>query len=60
MATLKPGEILVVESAGGGGYGRPAERSAAALESDLADGYVTATAHRGPAPRKARRSKNAV
>ena len=60
VATLKPGEILVVESAGGGGYGRPAERSAAALESDLADGYVTATAHRGPAPRKARRSKNAV
>jgi N-methylhydantoinase B len=42
VAELKAGEVLVVESAGGGGYGRPEERSPAALEADRLDGYVTA------------------
>lgn len=42
VAELETGEVLVVESAGGGGYGNPAERSPAAREADVLDGYVTA------------------
>jgi N-methylhydantoinase B len=48
VAELRVGEILVVESAGGGGYGRPEERSAAAREADLLDGYVTAAGWAAP------------
>jgi N-methylhydantoinase B/oxoprolinase/acetone carboxylase alpha subunit len=38
---MKAGEVLIVESAGGGGYGPPSGRTPARLEADLADGYVT-------------------
>ncbi len=41
VANLKAGEVLVLETAGGGGYGRPEERRPAAVEADIADGYVT-------------------
>jgi N-methylhydantoinase B len=40
VVMLRPGEVLVVESAGGGGYGPPAERSADEWRSDIADGFV--------------------
>ena len=37
-----PGDTLLVESAGGGGYGDPAERDPAAHARDVADGLVDA------------------
>jgi N-methylhydantoinase B len=39
---LTPGDAVVVRTAGGGGYGPPGARSAAARERDAADGIVTA------------------
>jgi N-methylhydantoinase B len=41
VATLRAGEVLVVQSAGGGGYGRPQERTAEDWRADVADGYVS-------------------
>ena len=37
---LKAGDVLVIETGGGGGFGDPRERSRAALERDRRDGYV--------------------
>jgi len=39
---IGPGDTLLVESAGGGGYGNPAERDPAAHARDVADGLVDA------------------
>jgi N-methylhydantoinase B len=41
---LKAGDVIRFERSGGGGYGRPEERSADAVASDVADGYVSAEA----------------
>jgi N-methylhydantoinase B len=41
VAEMKAGEVLVVESAGGGGYGKPSGRSQTMVDADHADGYVT-------------------
>jgi N-methylhydantoinase B len=41
---LEAGDIVVVETGGGGGYGDPRERDLAAVEHDLMRGYVTAGA----------------
>jgi N-methylhydantoinase B len=38
---LKQGERVRLETPGGGGYGAPAARDAAAREKDLAMGYVS-------------------
>jgi N-methylhydantoinase B len=38
---LKRGDLIVCESAGGGGYGDPSERERALVERDVAYGYVT-------------------
>lgn len=38
---LKAGEKFLAQSAGGGGYGDPAKRDAAARTRDAAEGYVT-------------------
>ena len=38
---LRPGDVVLMQSSGGGGFGDPAERDPAALAADLADGYVT-------------------
>jgi N-methylhydantoinase B len=38
---LRPGDIIRMETPGGGGHGDPAERDAAARAQDRADGYVT-------------------
>jgi N-methylhydantoinase B len=43
---LAPGDVLVVESGGGGGYGDPHLRDRAALASDVLHGYVTDEAAR--------------
>lgn len=37
---IEPGDTLVVESAGGGGFGDPAQRDPAARERDVADGLI--------------------
>jgi N-methylhydantoinase B len=39
---VMPGDVFFVESMGGGGYGPPSERAAAARESDVLNGFVTA------------------
>lgn len=43
---LLRGDILMMESSGGGGFGDPRSRAPDALESDLADGFVTQAGHR--------------
>lgn len=40
---IEPGDRLLVHSGGGGGWGDPAKRTAAARARDLEDGFVTAT-----------------
>jgi N-methylhydantoinase B len=55
---LQKGDVVVMQSSGGGGYGDPAERAADELSSDLADGYVTEigrAAYEASAPRAALR-----
>jgi N-methylhydantoinase B len=39
---LRAGERFLLQSAGGGGYGDPVKRDTAALERDMAEGYVSA------------------
>lgn len=38
---LRRGDILTLYTAGGGGYGPPAERSGAAIAADIAQGFVS-------------------
>lgn len=38
---ILPGDRLIVESSGGGGYGPPSERDPRSVEADLRDGLVT-------------------
>ncbi len=38
---LKPGDIVCVETGGGGGYGPPSRRALAAIQRDLDAGYVS-------------------
>jgi N-methylhydantoinase B len=41
---LRAGERFLLQSAGGGGYGDPRKRDRAALQRDIAEGYVSAEA----------------
>ena len=43
---LEPGDSIIVETGGGGGYGRPHERGRELLERDLRRGYVSTDAAR--------------
>ena len=47
VTQLDAGDRLIVETAGGGGFGPPAERGRGALEADIADGKVGGEAARG-------------
>jgi N-methylhydantoinase B len=38
---VKRGDVIVLETAGGGGFGDPRERNAGDLEADVASGYAT-------------------
>jgi N-methylhydantoinase B len=51
---VRPGDVFLVESAGGGGYGDPRERDAAARAADLENAFVTRNG-RGARPPWARR-----
>ena len=39
--TVQPGEKILVQPAGGGGFGDPTERDAETVLSDVLDGYVS-------------------
>jgi N-methylhydantoinase B len=41
---LEPGDVLLMESSGGGGFGDPLERDPARVAADIAEGYVTPAA----------------
>src|SRR5207248_949907 len=67
---IRPGDRLILESGGGGGWGNAADRDPAAIADDIANGFVKSitegdvkplsrTAGAGPAPRRARRSRGA-
>jgi N-methylhydantoinase B len=38
---LEPGDVLLMESSGGGGFGDPLTRDPGAVAADIAEGYVT-------------------
>lgn len=42
VVTLRPGQVVALVTAGGGGYGDPAERDPAAVRRDVAEHRVTA------------------
>ncbi|MGA8759447.1 MAG: hydantoinase B/oxoprolinase family protein [Stellaceae bacterium] len=39
--TIRPGDVLILESGGGGGWGNPADRDPAAIAADHENGFVT-------------------
>jgi N-methylhydantoinase B len=39
---MQAGERFLIQAAGGGGYGEPRRRARAAVERDVAEGYVSA------------------
>jgi N-methylhydantoinase B len=43
---VRPNDVFFVESAGGGGWGRPARRRPEARAADLANGFVTRAGRR--------------
>ena len=43
---IRQGDVLSFRLSGAGGYGPPEKRSRAAIENDIADGYVSAEAAR--------------
>jgi len=56
---VHPGDVIHVESGGGGGWGDPRERSEVARGEDLLQGFVTAGAEAPlrPAPRRRARGR---
>jgi N-methylhydantoinase B len=44
---VNPGDVFLVESSGGGGYGPPAKRTRQARARDRANGFVTRAGRRG-------------
>lgn len=46
LTQLKPGDIVMIDAPGGGGYGNPAERDPALVLNDVVQGYVSLEAAR--------------
>jgi N-methylhydantoinase B len=46
LTQLKPGDVVTMDAAGGGGYGDPLERDPELVESDVREGYVSVDAAR--------------
>jgi N-methylhydantoinase B len=45
-SALRPGDVLTIQYAGGGGYGPPVERSRERVAADVRNGYITEAAAR--------------
>ncbi len=41
LTRLKPGDVILMDAAGGGGYGNPLERDPIMVERDVIEGYVS-------------------
>ena len=41
LSQLKPGDLVTIDAAGGGGYGDPLERDIDRVEADVREGYVS-------------------
>jgi N-methylhydantoinase B len=41
LTQLKPGDVVVIDAAGGGGHGNPLNREPEMVESDVIEGYVS-------------------
>jgi len=41
LTQLKPGDVVIIDAAGGGGYGNPLERDPEMVESDVIEEYVS-------------------
>jgi N-methylhydantoinase B len=41
LTQLKPGDVVTIDAAGGGGYGNPLEREPEMIERDVMEGYVS-------------------
>ncbi|MGO8989438.1 MAG: hydantoinase B/oxoprolinase family protein [bacterium] len=41
LTQLKPGDLVTIDAAGGGGYGNPVEREPEMVASDVMEGYVS-------------------
>jgi len=41
LTQLKPGDVVTIDAAGGGGHGNPMEREPEMVERDVAEGYVS-------------------
>ncbi len=41
LTQLKPGDVIIMDAAGGGGYGNPLERDPEQVEQDVIEGYVS-------------------
>jgi len=41
LSQLKPGDVVTMDAAGGGGYGDPLERDLERVETDVREGYVS-------------------
>jgi N-methylhydantoinase B len=46
VTTLKPGDRVTVETAGGGGFGDPRQRDRSLVAEDIANGKISANAAR--------------
>ena len=41
LTQLRPGDVVIMDAAGGGGYGDPLSRDPELVESDVLDGYIS-------------------
>jgi N-methylhydantoinase B len=41
LTQLRPGDVVTIDAAGGGGYGNPLERDPEMVETDVTEGYIS-------------------